>query len=675
MFLSYTHFFAFILYSYLAIFVWSNNRKVFINRIFFFLMLSFAVWSLGKVWLHNPHAPEKAIMIMQYFSYTGGFYFPLFIFWVALLFSHDYKTGTNPWLMSVLFVIPAGFLLIQVIYPFITIEKTWFGNMMVFNPAPITLLFAVYYIGVTMVSLLIIFRYIIRQTDIREKWYGGVYIMTTLVCLAAGTMTDTVLPAMGFRVIPDVGNIISILWAVGIAITILKYRFFIISPSSAAYDILRTMTDAVLLLDAGGHIQTVNHTVITMLNYSEEELIGKHIKLLFPRLEIDKLMINVLLTHKPLSDVETSLISREQEQIPVLVSTSLMKSTRGMLMGIVCVAHDITNRKRILEALRDSRQSFLNVVEKSNEGIIVVSEKGDIRYINPVATNWFHLQINDHINSILQFPFKNLEPDEVVLRGKTDKKGYGEVRYVETNWDRSSAYLLNVRDITRRREDEEKIHQALKDKEVLLSEIHHRVKNNLQVILSLLRLQLSYENNDSVCNMLLDMQNRVSSMSIIHEMLYATHELSSINLRDYVQRIVDILVNVYSTEECVVEVDLQLDDLEIDVHKAIPSGLIINELVSNAMKYAFNGRKTGTIVIGCSVETDYDHVLDKTSRTMTLFVADDGVGLPEGFNPDNSPSLGLRLVKLLCRNQLDGECSVDRASGTKFTIEFSIDEE
>ncbi|MGB1032046.1 MAG: sensor histidine kinase, partial [Flavobacteriales bacterium] len=226
-------------------------------------------------------------------------------------------------------------------------------------------------------------------------------------------------------------------------------------------------------------------------------------------------------------------------------------------------------------------------------------------------------------------------------------------------------------DITDRKEIDRKILNSLKEKEVLLQEVHHRVKNNLQVISSILNLQSSFVDDEQTLEILAESQNRIKTMSYIHETLYQTSDFSSIEFTDYIKSLATNLLQSYAPKDCEVEMRSEFDQIFLDLDQAIPCGLIMNELVSNAFKYAYRGRDKGVLNIK----------VKQNNKQISLEVSDNGVGLPEGYNPSESESLGIYLVYALIE-QLDAEIQVqsfnegnseEQPSGTRFLITFEVE--
>lgn len=204
------------------------------------------------------------------------------------------------------------------------------------------------------------------------------------------------------------------------------------------------------------------------------------------------------------------------------------------------------------------------------------------------------------------------------------------------------------------------VNQLLTDKEMLMKEIHHRVKNNLMVISSLLSLQSRYIKDEDARGLFKESQNRAKSMALIHERLYRSSDLKSIDFADYLRSLTRDLFDTYSTEEeGVVKLEIDVEDVMVDVNNAVPLGLIVNEIVTNSLKYAFQGKNQGIIRIDFHKQGDEYH----------LMICDNGVGIPDDFDIDKSDSLGMLLIKSLTA-QIQGKLELKSHPGTSFNIIF-----
>lgn len=232
------------------------------------------------------------------------------------------------------------------------------------------------------------------------------------------------------------------------------------------------------------------------------------------------------------------------------------------------------------------------------------------------------------------------------------------VRYWPTEGGRIISFL---RDITLRKQAEEKISQSLKEKEILLREIHHRVKNNMAVVSSLISLQASQIEDGTFKTLFQETQQRVRSMALIHEKLYQTKDFSNIDFEDYVRTLIFEIINVHRVDIRNITMEICIEDIKLDLQSAMPCGLIINELLSNVFKYAFPDNRKGVLKINFT----------KIDNSHTLSIKDNGVGLPEGHNLQDGKTLGLQLVNALV-GQLQGKFQLKHDQGVEAILTFKI---
>jgi PAS domain S-box-containing protein len=236
-----------------------------------------------------------------------------------------------------------------------------------------------------------------------------------------------------------------------------------------------------------------------------------------------------------------------------------------------------------------------------------------------------------------------------------------EVRVKERTLELNERNEQLQMEINERNKAEMQVIASLREKDVLLREIHHRVKNNLQIVSSLLNLQSKIIRDETTLNAIKDSQNRIKAMALVHEKLYRSGDISSIDLAEYTRFLTDSLFRFYGISHQTVRPVFLIDDVKVNIHVAIPLGLIINELVSNVLKHAFPAGKKGELAI----------TLKEDDRYITMTIKDSGVGIPQNFDWRNTESLGLRLVTELA-DQLDGTIELDRANGTSFTLTIPV---
>jgi two-component sensor histidine kinase len=214
-----------------------------------------------------------------------------------------------------------------------------------------------------------------------------------------------------------------------------------------------------------------------------------------------------------------------------------------------------------------------------------------------------------------------------------------------------------------RKRAENQLNASLKEKVVLLREIHHRVKNNLQVVSSLLNMQARATRNKDAIAILSESRSRINAMGLIHSQLYESENLSEINMKGFMDKLMVQLLQIYSVPETKITPVVHAVECSLPISIAVPVGLIVNELLTNAFKHAFVNRKEGNIEVSLSASE---------KGVVNLTVSDDGVGLPEGFDIKASKTLGMRVVKLLTEEQLDGNLEVFCDKGATFKVEFEM---
>ena len=209
---------------------------------------------------------------------------------------------------------------------------------------------------------------------------------------------------------------------------------------------------------------------------------------------------------------------------------------------------------------------------------------------------------------------------------------------------------------------QKQIADALEEKKVLLQEIHHRVKNNLAVIISLLKLQSLNIEDEGIIAIFQDSEHRIRAMSLVHEMLYKTKDLSHIDFGSYIETLTQTMLRTYIVSPAIVKVKIDIKDIQLNTDSSITIGLVINELVSNAMKHAFPGGRSGEMSITMKKidsENNYE-----------ILIKDNGVGMPEGIDIRNTDTLGLKMVTNMVERQLSGSIEMKSEGGTEYKIRF-----
>jgi len=370
----------------------------------------------------------------------------------------------------------------------------------------------------------------------------------------------------------------------------------------------------------------------------------------------------------------------------MLLNARRILSETGTTKLILLVIEDITNRIRTEEELlrisddfQFSRDYAQSIVDTVREPLIVLNGSFEVISASRAFYTTFEVSPEATIGKVLytlgdnQWDISQLhEMLETVLPDSTsfdnfeiehDFPGIGHrnmllnARRILSETGTTELILLVIEDITERKKMSEQIKSSLTEKETLLREIHHRVKNNLQIIISLLNLQIRRMDDPVTMETLKDCQNRVRSMALVHEHLYKGKDISRIDLGNYLNALGMGLFQSYEDGRRGIRFDIGIRDIYVDINIAIPLGLISNELIINSLKYAFS-EKTGGILSLSATED---------SETLILTVADNGGGIPEGITLENQDSMGLRLVEMFT-DQLNASVMIDRTEGTKFTF-------
>jgi len=341
-------------------------------------------------------------------------------------------------------------------------------------------------------------------------------------------------------------------------------------------------------------------------------------------------------------------------------------------------------RKQVEEEIRKERDRLQKYLDVAGVIIVTLNKQGEITLINRkgceilgypkralIGKNWFDTCIPERFRS------KTREAFQQIIAGNLQASEYyenpilthsGEERIIAWHnailTDKSGnpiGTLSSGEDITQRKQAEEQIKATLKEKEVLLREIHHRVKNNMQIVSSLLRLQSRYTKDKQILDIFKASQSRIESMAFIHEKLYQSKDLTRIDFTDYVNTLVRNLFTTYGVSTARIKLNIDIKHVSLPLDKAIPCGLIINELVSNSLKYAFPANKQGEIKIALHPTNENE---------LELIVSDNGISMPEDIDFRNTESLGLHLVTILAKDQLRGKIKLNRTGGTEFKIKF-----
>jgi len=324
-------------------------------------------------------------------------------------------------------------------------------------------------------------------------------------------------------------------------------------------------------------------------------------------------------------------------------------------------------RKTCFPALK----RFRALLEKSSDGIILSEQpEGRITDMNKTAREFLGGVSSDSVFDL----FKDVREIRDIFAGNKDKIGFlyrvesseGPLRLDVAGrlvkFEDKNFLVLVIHDVTERETLLERIEDSLKEKEVLLKEINHRVKNNLQIVSSLLSLYEHSVHRDDGTSFLNDMKARIHAMALVHEQLYQSKEIHCIRLKQYVEELSSHLFDLQPIRNSLIRVELDIDDISVSVEIAIPVGLLLNELFTNSYKHGFAGRRSGRIGIR----------MRKNGGTLLLIFVNDGEPFPSYFSPRSSRTLGMTLVCTLV-DQLQGAMDFDGSEGARYVVAVPLD--
>ncbi|MBZ2166806.1 histidine kinase dimerization/phosphoacceptor domain -containing protein [Methanobacterium spitsbergense] len=351
-----------------------------------------------------------------------------------------------------------------------------------------------------------------------------------------------------------------------------------------------------------------------------------------------------------------------------------LKENKNLL---VVAEKEVESRKIAENEAHESEIYYRAIFENTGTAIIMIDQDMTISRVNSEVERltgfskeeiegkkkWTDFVVEEELDRIKGYydlrNDPNKRPREYETKGQDKEGNIKDILVTVVTIPDTQKLLASLIDITKSKNAENLIKSSLNEKNILLREIHHRVKNNMQIISSLLNLQTRYTNDEKAVNILKESQNRVRSMAMIHEKLYQSKDLSHINFIDYIQSLVSKLFYSYNIEEARIKPVLEIENVNLNMETAVPCGLIISELISNSLKYAFPNEMKGNIHITLkSVDDKYE-----------LIISDNGIGLPADFDLNKLESLGLLLVNTLIE-QIDGKITINKSHPTQFKITF-----
>jgi len=463
----------------------------------------------------------------------------------------------------------------------------------------------------------------------------------------------------------------------------LKQERELVETNSILTTLIETAPIAIVMINKKAEVELWNQKSEVLFGWRRDEVIGKLLPYV-PSNKFEELKTNLndALISAGSYQIEIERENKAGEAVFLREFISHLRDADGNVDKILLLIEDISESKLAQNALIESEIKYRNLVEASNDLIWKLDNKGSISFINKASEKILGYSMNELIGK----PFSSfIDEDDFehwqsicgkVLHGQNfqnfniqlkNKSGHkvilNSTLYPTFDSDQQiSGCSGSAGDITQILQHQKHLETMLKEKEILIKEIHHRVKNNLAVVSGLLSLQASLLDDDEMLSVLSESQSRIQSIATIHEKLYQNELLTSIEIKNYLQQLVQDISDTYASPNKEILAQVIGDEVTLNVNQAVPFGMLANELVINAYKYAFKGKKKGTITL----------FISNNEGELTFTVSDDGVGLPPKFEINNEKSLGMTLISGLSQ-QLDASLDIRNMGGAHFTLKFAPD--
>jgi len=453
----------------------------------------------------------------------------------------------------------------------------------------------------------------------------------------------------------------------------IKYEFFIDNTSKDDFV-------ATVLYDFTGEIIDFNQKICEITGYSKKELLQMNIFTIKhdinPKIEHIPVMLQSS-REKTLRNHLGCLTHKDGKKIFVGAKNYLVES-KGQKINLSLI-FDITDYLKKEKELKESEVKYKTLFNSNPAYSVFLNPDGDILEMNKAVKK----DLGTNLSQIKQMSMEGLgiiypqspktkkKMINQIIKNSEKEPILGRLIYQNNEIHYYYCYLLPLivdqnligyqgigRDITALKKIENELKASLQEKELLVREIHHRVKNNMQIMSSLLNLATHHVKEEETITILKESQNRIKSMSMIHENLYQSKNLTHIHIHDYILRLVNDLFYTYNIQKDQIDLVTEIDDIKLNLETAIPCGLIICELITNSLKYAFPQGQKGKVEITLKIIED----------TIHLTISDNGIGLPNKDYLDND-TLGFQIVHSLT-NQLDSKLELDLSQGTQFKISF-----
>lgn len=433
--------------------------------------------------------------------------------------------------------------------------------------------------------------------------------------------------------------------------------------------------DALFIIDTDGNFVDVNKIAYERLGYTKAEILGMSISQLdHPDFAAKIPQRMEQLREQGRCVCESAHLRKDGTAMPVEINARLMEfEGRKVIFSVI---RDISERKLMEESLRESEKKYHTLFEQSPDGILLIDAAGRIIEFNETA----HSELGYTREEFAKLSLSDIDPvespEEIRARiGKLldGKKVEFDVKHISKQREVRDVHIITQpielsgltvfyaiwQDITEQKRTDERARQSLREKETLLRELYHRTKNNMQIITSFMNLQAMEIDDEKTKRILEDTKNRIRSMALVHEKLYKAKNLSQVSLSDYIEDLAQALLKSHNAVEKHISLHTDVEDIPVSIDTITPLGLVINELMTNALKHAFPGNRKGDITIKAALLED---------ESLELTFSDNGIGIPKNINLNTTESLGLTIVRMLVVSQLKGNLEIENRNGATFIV-------
>jgi len=676
-----------------------KKRSLKLHTFFILVMFSICIWSLGSLMeLVSPLISNK--ILWAKISWIGITTVSPFLFLFVLSYGKYDKYLKNSYIL-ILLILPLILTILaftnqfhHLIWTSIIPYSTTIGTILVYNHGLALWINALYSYSLLLISISLM-TYILFNSPKIYKFQAAL----VLIGIACPFIVNIIYLSKNLTFLIDLTPMAFCITSLLAALAIFKYKFLNILPV-AHYNLFNNMSNGFMVFDAEDCLIEMNKSAQKMF-YLTSDHIGKKFNDIFKNEEqLKTLYFN-------LNKEDYEILINENQWTDVKITP--LYEDLGVSCGKLIIITDI-NKKKSYEAALEEKQRTLETLISNLPGVAYKCRNDKdwtMEFISegcleltgyPVEyllmnkklsfNNLIHPDDREYVWNKIQKCLNENKPFKIIYRIKTadskEKYVWEQGRIIYSNPDKLPMLEGFITDITDSIKAEEMLKKSLKEKNILLQEIHHRVKNNMQIISSLLNLQSRYVENEGTLNLLKESQGRIKAMALVHEKLYQSESLESINFSEYVKSLINELYSSYRINKNLLNIEMDIEDIFLDINEAIPCSLIINELISNILKHAFpfnyigkpsNNTFSSPSVNSKSVNDSFSYKgniyigFSKKENLYELIISDDGVGLPPELDLNNTKTLGLQLVNALV-NQLEGTIEVERDAGTKFIINF-----